>query len=286
MTTPLFRAYKGSPWREEIKETWKFLKKNYVISINAVPEDRAFEKTGCATHVHISIRRGFQLFDMQKIAQFVIHFEPAIEALLPEERRGQLFARSNWLDNKNFVTGKKTRRQAINEIGRTRDRQAVVNLMSPRPSGDHFAWAFSKLDKHKTIEFRKPGPSKSAEETIMWAEFAMAFILSAMQIENTINYIRKVPPNVGGLKQFLLLRKKEPYMCDPTYLAPLWRGKTGKEIQQPKPNVESHWTKVLPGLQRMVEVEETEYLRLYKVEEALQTAVRKRDVEFHRSSSI
>lgn len=286
MTTPLFRAYKGSPWREEVKETWAFLKRNYVLCTDVILEDSVFAKTGCATHVHISIRRGFRHVDLQRIAQFIIHFEPAIEALLPEERRGQLFARSNWLDNKNFIRAKKTRRQAIEEIGQTKDRQAVVSLISPNPLGDHFAWTFTKLENHKTIEFRKPGPSHSAEEAIMWAEFAMAFILSAMQTEDPVTYMRRVPPNVGGLKQFLLQKKQEPHMCDPSYLTPLWRGRTGKEIKQPTPTVESHWTKLLPELQKMVVVEEREYLRLYKADQVPQIASRLQAVEFLRSSSI
>ena len=252
MTTPLFRAYKDSPWRKEIKETWGFLNRNYDVSTN----------DQCATHVHISIRRGFQLVDMQRIAQCIIHFEPAIEALLPEPRRGLSYARSNWLDNRNFLS--KSRQYAIEAISRTRERQEVVDLMSPRPLGEHFAWTFCKLEKHKTIEFRKPGPSESAAEAIMWAEFAMGFVLAAMQTENTVGYFRRVPPNVGGLKRFLLQEKKERHMCDPSYLEPLWRGKTGNESRQPRPAVESHWERLLPKVEEMVDREEKEYLRLYR----------------------
>lgn len=222
MTSPLFRVYKGSPWREEVRRTWAFLERNYEITTDV----------HCSTHVHISITRGFVLEDLKRIAQCIIHFEPAIEALVPPERRGNHYSKSNWLDNPVFASKDKSPREAIQEIGRAKTREEVVQLMTPGKDS-YYTWNFQSLARLKTIEFRKGSPSRNAREALAWAEFTMTFILSAMQTEDPPRYLDRIAPNVDGLKRFLLQEKREPSMCDPEYLEPLWVGTTGKESVQP-----------------------------------------------------
>lgn len=78
MTSPILRACQGSRWRSEVQATWAFLE-DY---------SRAFKNRNCNTHVHISVLRCFTLQDVKKIAQCIIHFESAVEVLVPAERRG------------------------------------------------------------------------------------------------------------------------------------------------------------------------------------------------------
>jgi Putative amidoligase enzyme len=255
LASPLFRAYRGSPWREEVERTWAFLQNEYEITTS----------TECGTHIHISIRRGFSLADMKKIAQCIMFFEPAIEALLPDERRGNSYMKSNWLDNRKFGLQNKSPRQAIREIGLAQTRQEIVGLMSP-DLDSHFAWNFQTLQRLRTIEFRKGTPSKNAREALMWAEFAMSFILSAMQTRDVPTYLGNTQPNVGGLKAFVLQEKTEPYMCDPEYLKPLWVGKTGRESRQPRVGGPFHQAQ-REMLDKKRQMEKRRYLMRSKVDQ-------------------
>jgi Putative amidoligase enzyme len=257
MASPLFRAYRGSRWREEVDRTWKFLQKYYEITTN----------DNCGTHIHISIRRGFSLSDMKRIGQCVIHFEPAIEALVPRERRGNNYMKSNWLDNARFGLHNQSPRQAIRQIEQAQTRQDVVELMSPGVSDNYFAWNFKSLQRLRTIEFRKASPSKTAQEALMWAEFAMTFILSAMQTDDTIRYLNHTPPNVAGLRRFLSQKKTEAHMCDPEYLNPLWVGKSGRESIQPLIGGRFD-EKYMRQLEAKRQGEMRRYLMLSKVEQA------------------
>lgn len=194
----------------------------------------------------------------------MLHFEPAIEALVPPDRRGNEYAKSNWLENANFGRKNKSPREAIEMIGRAKNRQEVVLLMTPRDYW--YAWNFRAILKFKTIEFRKGGASTSARDALMWAEFAMTFILSAMQTQDPPAYFKTVLPNVEGLKQFLLQEKREsPHMCDPGYLEPLWVGKNGKESIQPIPGPMS-LGKRGEGLTKKRQQEMSRYLMLSKIE--------------------
>lgn len=223
MASPLFRAYKFSRWREDVDRVWKFLHENYVVTTDE----------HCSTHVHISVKRGYSLQDLRRIAQCIIHFEPAIEALVPPVRRGNIYVKSNWLENPHFGFGEKSPRQAIKMIGDARDRCEVMELMTPQGQ-KWFAWNFQSLMTLHTIEFRKGAAATTAQQSLAWAELAMTFIQSAMGSgdDDTVDHLNRIPPNVGGLKRFLLRKRQNPHMCDPRYLEPLWTGRVDSDSIQ------------------------------------------------------
>ena len=70
-------------WRDEVEALWSFLHRAYFISGNS----------NCSTHVHVSRAEDFTLLELKRISQVVIHFEPGLEALMPDERRANEFAR-------------------------------------------------------------------------------------------------------------------------------------------------------------------------------------------------
>jgi hypothetical protein len=119
--SPIFRAHKDSLWREHINFLWDFLSANYRISANH----------SCGTHVHLSRSGGYTLSQLKKVCQSIIHFEPAFEALLPEERLSNEYARSNWLDNENFGHRNLTRKQTIAVIQQASSMRELVLLMNP-----------------------------------------------------------------------------------------------------------------------------------------------------------
>ena len=66
-----------STWRETVNATWSFIEREYLIE----PDDY------CSTHVHVSKKEPYTLQELKLIAQAVLWWEPAWEAILPDERR-------------------------------------------------------------------------------------------------------------------------------------------------------------------------------------------------------
>ena len=225
MKSPKIEVSNDLDWASQVKETWAFLKRHYVLS----------KTTMCGTHVHISMQRGVQrgsairigmgLQNMKKIAQCVIHFEPALEALVAPERRGNLFAASNWIDNMRFAARTITRLVAIEAIGRCARESDLINLMCPPPQERCYAWNFRALKKFGTIEFRKGTASLNADEALAWAEFTLLFVQAAMQV--SLKSLVSKPANIAELKGFLGVEKLN-------YLKPMFDGKDGTECLQPE----------------------------------------------------
>ncbi|KKK26137.1 hypothetical protein ARAM_005994, partial [Aspergillus rambellii] len=129
--SPIFRVHEISSWRQHIEFLWNFLRTDFQVNAN----------TSCDTHVHLSRAGGYSLADLKQICQSIIHFEPAFEALLPEDRLSNEYARSNWLDNANFGHRNLSRKQSIAVIQRASSMRELVLLMNP----DHdkmFGWNF------------------------------------------------------------------------------------------------------------------------------------------------
>lgn len=219
--TPRLRTFQRPNWRAEIRKTWTFLEENYILSANTL----------CSTHVHVSVRRGGEggigmgLSNMKKIAQAIIHFEPAIEALVPPERRGNVWASSNWIDNKVFATPEMTRRRVLEALQNCSSVADVAQMMSPGPQGKAWAWNFQALNKFGTIEFRKGSASLNAGDAIGWAELVLYFVLAAIKLRG-LNSLLHFPANIGGLAGFLGFEK--------TRKMALFAGKTGDESIQPE----------------------------------------------------
>lgn len=221
MKSPKLRTSQESNWKDQVKATWDFVKKNYIVS----------KTTQCSTHIHISALHeseggaGFSFQDLKKIAQCIIYFEPALEALTPEERRGNIYASSNWIDNRWFTHPVMTRSAVIDIIETCGSQAELILLMSPTPQKRFFAWNFRALNKFGTIEFRKGGASLNGGEAIAWAELVLLFVQSAMQTEK--ESLKAMPANIRGLKTFLGADKLKD-------LGPLLKGKNDDESVQPK----------------------------------------------------
>ncbi|KAJ5682653.1 hypothetical protein N7462_005818 [Penicillium macrosclerotiorum] len=197
-TSPIFGIYEGSKWREDINFLWEFLTQNYQIPQNDT----------CGTHIHLSRVEGYSLQELKKIAQSVIHFEAAWEALLPEARRCNEYAKSNWVDNYKFATKDLTREASLSRIQETRDINELVLLMHPYRD-KRFGWNFVNLSPephseapYSTIEYRRGPSSTTAKDVFVSIEIAMSFIEAAIQQPN-MEAIAKTPQTVGGLKMFI-----------------------------------------------------------------------------------
>jgi Putative amidoligase enzyme len=221
--SPILKATRGSRWREDVEATWNYLKIHYHITTN----------DECSTHIHISLDPCYSGDEIKRIAQAIIHFEPALEALVPPTRRGNVYTKSNWLDSPTLQRANKSRSQLIDDIKRANYASTAVRLMQNTDDRD-YSWNFWSIYSKETIEFRKPPASTTAEEALAWAEFAISFIQASIMYEDT-TLLQKIPPTIGGLRWFLS-RFPIPGVSEPKRMQRLWKGKDPTAMLEPVPN--------------------------------------------------
>ncbi len=198
-------------WLTDVAQVWDILDEHYMINT---------DKT-CGTHVHIS-PSGDQVWDigrLKAICRSIIHFENAIEALVPPARRGNIWAKNNRVDNPRFSM--KTDHQCLQLIASCKTPQEIANLMNN--SDDRFyTWNFCN---GVTIEFRRgPGVIKE-EQCLGWVEFAIAFIAAAVRIDPSANSAA-FTKDVEGLARFTQAGLKMG-MEHSGFMKEVFRGKSG-----------------------------------------------------------
>lgn len=214
-----------------MEATWEYLQRHYAI----IADSR------CGTHVHISFESPGEYIaeDIRRIARCVIHFEPALEALMPQDRRGNVFAKSNWLEGHLLGKANKSRREsiaAIDEIpvvdNEALDIIRIIALMQHKGDRD-YGWNFINLCcGMATIEFRKPPASTTPEQALSWAELAMSFIQASVRY-GTPKRLQRVPSTVGGLRWFLEQARRTG-VNEPGRLEWLWAGHADDAALQPQ----------------------------------------------------
>ncbi|KAF2721381.1 hypothetical protein K431DRAFT_346457 [Polychaeton citri CBS 116435] len=103
----------------------------------------------------------------------IIHFEPAIEAMIPSERRGNEYAKSNWIDNPNFARRNLSRDESMTLIQRCANIRELVVLMHPGDGGfdKMYSWNITYINKSAkqgTVEFRRGSASDNASDAFIW----------------------------------------------------------------------------------------------------------------------
>lgn len=230
LVSPIFQASRGSTWRKQVEEMWKFLGQYYDITGGQ----------SCGTHFHISIEPCFTLPQLKRIAQAAIQFEPAIEALIPASRRGNKYAKSNWLDNPSLGHYNLSRSECIDKIAKVRNAEELVEMMGDTFDRD-YSWNFTSLRclKKPTLEFRKPPVCTTVEQTLGWAEFTISFVQAAIKC-STSERLHQVPPTVQGLRWFLE-QGHEPAVNEPSLLNVIFNGKPANAALAPKPRPEDYF---------------------------------------------
>ncbi len=251
MITPLFVAFPDSGWRGHVRATWNYLQQHYEITDNK----------DCGTHVHVSVEGGYTLEELKRIASAVLHFEPAFEALVPEHRREDCeYARSSWIDSREFAPKGLSRAQSILVISDVADFHLFLGLMHPY-SQRGYAWNFRSIGKYYTIEFRKPPASKTASEALGWAEFAMSFVQTSIR-HGSPELLKLVPPTVGGLRWFLGQNHNVPGFNESEKLAWIWDGKDPNEFLEGKPFANAETAAQMATTKRMMAADKRHILRL------------------------
>ena len=178
--------------------TWTYLIKHYQIQGHAQ----------CYNKVYINLdRSSWEFADVKKIAQAIIHFEPALDLLLPDG-----LSRSNsWLNDlpdKSFIEeAKRTRSQAIAAI---QDACRPWQMVRPIQGRGHIycflcyynSWSFVWKMVMEPIQFRRPEATSVAAEAASWADFARLFIQAALACRSP-QKLQEIPSNREGLRHFM-----------------------------------------------------------------------------------
>ncbi|KAF7511873.1 hypothetical protein GJ744_003106 [Endocarpon pusillum] len=224
LVSPIFWACPDSAWRKDVEATWQYLERQYSITKSA----------SCATHIHISFQPPgiFTLEDIRRIALAILHFETAFEVLIPPDRRRNLYAKSNWLVGQHLGLKNKSRPESMAAINDATDMIQLIHLMQPVYDRD-YAWNFNNLfDSKRTIEFRKPPGSTTADQALAWAELALSFVQAAVRY-GTLEKLQRVPSTVRGLYWFME-QATVPSMNEPGRLERLFDGTAPDAALEPQ----------------------------------------------------
>lgn len=170
IVSPVFNYEPGNSWRNAVSNLFSSLSDEVVLEVNE----------SCGLHVHISPDGDalWTLQDLKRFSRAIIHFEPAIEILVPAHRRQNIWARSNRYDNP-MLDGKNDS-EILQMIDRCETLEDVVSLMN-NGSNRNFGWNFTNIysDGTFTIEFRR-GPGATQESTcLQWVEFVVSLAHAA-----------------------------------------------------------------------------------------------------------
>jgi hypothetical protein len=211
--SPLFDVSSRSscpPWRASVTEVAAYLHTNASVGIDYLS----------GTGIRISIEPRFSLTEVKRIAQCGIHFEPAIEALVPEADPGYTYV-SNWLMSWEFAPSGRTRLDSIELIENCPTLRAVSDLMQGNDPRGNFTWEFNRLgQRQETITFYRCPPFQHAQAAIKYLEFTLCFVRVAMQCPKEL--MLRIPAHVGGLRWFLI-RFRSAWIYNCARLPSIWR---------------------------------------------------------------
>jgi hypothetical protein len=194
LSSPLFEISPTSHqlWRNSVHEVWAYIQTNHLHGINHFNN----------TSIQISMEPNFLLEDVRRIAQCGIHFEPAIEAFLPETPdAGENYA-SNWVLSWDLAPSGRTRPDSIEFIENSLNSATVSNRMQNNTPLGNFTWEFKHLGQpQERIEFHRCPAVHNAQQSIQYLEFTVRFVGAAMQCSR--QQLLMIPSNVGGLQWFL-----------------------------------------------------------------------------------
>lgn len=192
IVSPILSDNPNSGWISTVDGLWGLLTNRWAIDSNK----------SCGTHIHISPSTGWDNEQVKRIAcAIMIYFKSTFEFLLPPHRRGNLYAKSNCINNPHFADMPIA--QCIALITACPNKIEVVDLVNGDGSR-YYSWNFLSLyhGRKSTIEFQQALGVTSATECRLWVEFIIAFAHAAIS-QAIPSELMKYLTTVGGLHQFI-----------------------------------------------------------------------------------
>ncbi|KAF9645630.1 hypothetical protein BDM02DRAFT_3130921 [Thelephora ganbajun] len=222
LVSPIFHFTPNDPFQDHVRGVWDCIE----------PPCAVWTNNSCGTHVHVSSSNKYTMAQVKAIARAILHFEPAVNGLVPPHRLNNKWCKTFFLNNVNFQDTDVA--WAIARVDGAGSLKAIVGLVHPPlddfPIPDRFyAWSFANSSSllgppRSTIEFRQGEGVTTPFNALTWVEFVVAFIgaalavagvgpdgpgvvgaLGATDAPNPPNHFNGFPPNVDGLGKFMEL---------------------------------------------------------------------------------
>ncbi|PKY03710.1 hypothetical protein P168DRAFT_305046 [Aspergillus campestris IBT 28561] len=175
----------------------------------------------CGFHVHFAPVGGWDIDTLKALSRAILFFEPAFEVLLPIERRGNEYARSNRIDNPRL--SKKSGMELFQIIDQCTHPVHVADLLNDG-GNRYYGWNFVNLyyGRIQTVEFRRGPGVCTIGPCIAWIELIIRFAQAALGVTTTKLLGQK--DDVAGLWKFII--ENSP-AADSEIPRPLFHGKSG-----------------------------------------------------------
>lgn len=134
ITSPILQNNNGEHWKAQVREFWDFIQTYSEVQTNDT----------CGTHVHISPSESasWSLGHLKRLSMAIIWFEPAIEVILPKQRRQNKWAKANHKDHPQFKV--QTIENIFYTINSCETTDAIIECMNPEDDR-YFGWNFTNL---------------------------------------------------------------------------------------------------------------------------------------------
>jgi hypothetical protein len=192
LVSPILHSEDSSSWTSQVSLLFKTLKHHFTLV--SAPE--------AATHIHIAPAYSpYSVAQLASIAKAVLLYEPALDALLPAERKSSYWCQSN--RSNPVLKGLSTTAECFEYLDWCRSADEVVRTMCLYPAKSAYGrahgynadfvhgvykWDFSGLldaGSTGTIEFRQCPGSRTADEVRTWVELAVSFVAGAIEHSET-----------------------------------------------------------------------------------------------------
>jgi hypothetical protein len=216
LISPLLFTFDEIPWHKHIERTWEFLNEYYELRADGQSY----------TQIYVNIESPWTALQIKRIAQAIIHFEPALEMFTPQSGRTGLHrlpgSGNRMNDSASSLSNtslrervyNKTRAQSIAEIEDVVGTRQVMKLIQERGNVE-FRWhAYDRyyvvwrLVKEET-RFANFAGSLVAANVLMWTGLAESFIQAAVTCHSP-EKLQKIAPNREGLRHFMTAKPTPP----------------------------------------------------------------------------
>ena len=121
-TSPIILNDNGVHWKAQVGVLWEFFETFSKVQTNDT----------CGTHVHISPKEEttWSLGHLKRLSMAIIWFEPAVEVILPKQRRQNIWAKANHKDHPQFKA--QTVENILHMINSCERIHALIECMNPQ----------------------------------------------------------------------------------------------------------------------------------------------------------
>ena len=187
--------------------------------------------------INIAPDPAYSTSELKRLAQAVIHFEPALKALAPSDWATNIGRKSNWINNPHLGLRNLSRAESIAHIGTIEDSEQPRSVAGLIQKGRvrNYCWNFTRHVVDPLITYRQIPKCTTSSEMICWIELVTTFVRASIKCDSSVK-LQKVPPNIRGLRWFLLHFAKDEVYPE---MARLWAGKDLDAIVEPSIYIDS-----------------------------------------------